>query len=328
MKLPTDKINQLFGTKHKKADPRAERKKQMRERKIDMKLIVIAFAAIVVILGAISAVTVISEKGGKTAETTASDALPAAAMSNTTAEGKLSEEQLPLNANILLAFTEDGNSGLELLSVINIDSEAGNIRISYIPTNTFQQVNNLSGTMAEHIENGGIKELLWAVGEYADISIERYVCIDEADFVSIMKKIGEFEVKIEEDISHEYNGISFIIDEGIHQFAPDSMLKYIVYLCHTLSSEPKTLTNIMAGIAGKLISDDKGNKITAESYDKIINHMETDISAFDIVNYSQAISKLFDSGLLWNIEIEQEVSKLKSEIGTPISETEIFAGTQ
>lgn len=328
MKMPTDKTNQLFGTKHKKADPRAERKKQMRERKIDIKLLVIAFAVIVVVLAAISAVTVISEKDGKAAETTASDALPAAAVSDTAAEGKLSEEQLPLNANILLAFTEDGNSGLELLSIVNIDSEAGNIRISYIPTNTFRKVNNLSGTMAEHIENGGIKELLWAVGEYAGISIERYVCIDEADFVNIMKKIGDFEVKIEEDISHEYNGISFIIDKGTHQFAPDSMLKYIVYLCHTLSSDPKTLTDIMAGIAGRLISDDKGNKRTAESYEKVINNVETDISAFDIVNYSQAISRLFDNGLLWKIEIEQEVSKLKSEISTQPSETEDFSETQ
>ncbi|MGN1195480.1 MAG: LCP family protein, partial [Acutalibacteraceae bacterium] len=319
MKLSTDKIDKLLGTGNKKADPKAERKKQMRERKIDMRFIIIAFAAVVVVLAVISAVTVISEKGGKTSETTTSDTLLAAAMSDTSSEGKLSEEQLPLNANILLAFTEDGNSGLELLSVINIDSEAGKIRVSYIPTTTSQPVNNLSGTMAEHIENGGIKELLWAVGEYADISIERYVCIDEADFVDIMKKIGDFEVKIDEDISHDYNGISFIIDEGTHQFAPDSMLKYIVYLCNTLSSDPKTLTDIMAGIAGKLISDEKGNKITSESYDKVINFVETDISAIDIVNYSQAISKLFDSGLLWDIEIEQEVSRLKSEISTPFS---------
>lgn len=314
MKNPTETIDKLFGAKNKKADPKAERKKQMRERKIDMKYIIIAFAAVVIVLFAVSAVTVVSERGGKKDETTASDALSAAAMQDTAVAGDRSEKQPPLSANLLLAFTRDGNSDLELLSVINIDSQSGKIRISYIPVDTFQQVNNLSGTMAEHIENGGIKELLWAVGEYAGISIERYACIDEANFVNLMKKIGDFEVNIKEDISHEYNGISFIIDEGIHQFAPDSMLKYIVYLCHTLSSDPKTLTDIMAGIAGKLISDDKGNKITAESYDRIINYVETDISAIDILNYSQAICEIFDSGLLWNIKIEQDASTLQSDI--------------
>lgn len=313
MKLqPIDKINQLLGTKHKKADPKAERKKQMRQRKIDGKRIAVLFAAAVLVLSVVSAVTVISEKSGKPTETTESTAL-LAAVADTVRESASGENQLPIHANILLALTEDGTRGLEMLSVINIDSEKQQIRISYIPVEASQQVNNLSGTMAEHIENGGIKELLWAVGEYAGISIERYVCLDEADFADIMKKIGEFEVKIEEDISHEYNGISFIIDEGTHRFASDSMLKYIVYLCQTLSSDSKTLTDIMAGIAGKLISDEKGNKITAASYEKTVNYVDTDISAIDIVNYSQAIAGLFDSGALWNVTVEPDAAELKMQ---------------
>lgn len=314
MKLPlTDKINKLFGTRHKKADPKAERKKQMRQRRIDGRLIAVFFAAAVVILGAVSAATLISEKGEQPTETTVNTEPLAMAASDTVSEGTLSESQLPLQANILLALTEDGNQGLEMLSVINIDSEKEKVRISYIPVGATQQVNNLSGTMAEHIENGGIKELLWAVGEYAGISIERYVCLDEADFADVMKKIGEFEVSIEEDISHEYNGISFIIDEGTHRFAPDSMLKYIVYLCQSLTTQSKTLTDIMAGIAGKLISDEKGNKITAESYEKTVNFVDTDISAMDIVNYSRAICKLFDSGALWTVTVEPDASNLKKE---------------
>lgn len=310
--LPIEKINKLLGTHHKKADPKAERRKQMRERKIDMKFIVIAFAAVVVILAVVSAAIVLSEKNDRSVSQPDENAAVLAAADTSGAE-KPNDNQLPLNANILLALTEDGNSGLELLSVINLDSVNGKVRISYIPTETMQSVNNLTGTMAEHIENGGIKELLWAVGEYADISIERYVCLDEANFADIMKKIGEFEVRIDEDISHEYNGISFIIDEGTHRFASDAMLKYVVYLCQMISTESKTLTDIMAGIAGKLISDEKGNKITAASYDKAVNCVDTDISAIDIVNYSQAIAGLFDSGALWNVEIEPQTSELRSE---------------
>lgn len=310
--LPIEKINKLLGTRHKKADPKAERRKQMRERKIDMKFIVIAFAAVVVILAVVSAVIVLSEKNNTSVSQPDENAAVLIA-ADTSGEEKPSDNRTELNANILLALTEDGNSGLELLSVINLDSVNGKVRISYIPTETMQSVNNLTGTMAEHIENGGIKELLWAVGEHADISIERYVCLDEANFADIMKKIGEFEVRIDEDISHEYNGISFIIDEGTHRFASDAMLKYVVYLCQMISTESKTLTDIMAGIAGKLISDEKGNKITAASYDKAVNCVDTDISAIDIVNYSQAIAGLFDSGALWNVEIEPQTSKLKSE---------------
>lgn len=311
--LSLDKINKIFGTKHKKADPKAERKKQMRSRKIDAKRLVIAFGVVLVVLVAVSAVTVASERKGTPTEPATAMKTDAAYAVNSESEGAVSEEQLPLNANLLLALTEDGNSGLELLSVVNIDSENERIRISFIPVSASQQVNNLSGTMKEHIENGGIGELLLAVERYAGAEFDRYICLDEADFAGVMKEVGEFEVNIEEEISHEYNGINFIIDKGTHSFAPDAMLRYVVYLCQTLSSDVGPIIDIMTGITGRLIADEAGNKITSESYKAVINYVDTDISAIDIVNYTQAIAKLFDSGVLCGVEIEPDIGFLNEE---------------
>ena len=309
-----DTIDKIFGTRHKKADPKAERKKQMRKKKIDSRFVVLFFGVVLVLLVAVSVVTVISERDDSPVPETSVEAEASAEGAlETSSEGEISEEQLPLQANILLAFTEDGNSGLELLSVMNVDSETETVKISYIPVSTVQQVKNFSGTMKEHIENGGIGELLLAVGKYAGISMDRYICLDEADFVDVMKEVGEFEVNIEEDINHEYNGINFIIDKGIHSFAPDAMLRYIVYLCQTLSSDTKPLTDIIIRIAERLIADENGNKTTSESYEEVINYVDTDISAIDIVNYSQAISELFDSGVLRGIEIEPDIGNLVTE---------------
>lgn len=311
--LPLDNLNRIFGTKHKKADPKAERKKQMRRRKTDGKRMALVFCVVLAVLAAVSAATVISER--KETPSEAADAVKTAAAEvfDSASEGVFSEEPLPLNANLLLALTEDGNSGLELLCVVSIDSETEKIRVSFVPVSTSQRVNNLSGTMKEHIENGGIRELLLAVEQYAGAVIDRYVCLDEADFADLMKEVGELEVNIEEEINHEYNGINFIIDEGTHSFAPDATLRYLVYLCQTLASDGKPITDIMAGITERLIADETGEKITSESYDAVINFVDTDISAMDIVNYAQAIAKLFDSGILRKVEIEPDIGFLKAE---------------
>ena len=51
--LPLDKINKIFGIKHKKADPKAERKKQMRTKKIDIRFVIAAFCVVLVVLVAV-----------------------------------------------------------------------------------------------------------------------------------------------------------------------------------------------------------------------------------------------------------------------------------
>lgn len=297
----------MFTQKSKRADPKSERKRQMRQKGfIDKKIIIAAFCAAVVLLAGISAATVFSEKQD-TADTAAQITESKTAVQSKAAVAA-AEQQETLNGNILLAFTKDGTSGLHMLSVLNIDSENGRVRISFIPPETTQQVNRLSGSMSNHIENGGIKELLWAVGEYADISIERYICLDEENFVDIMKIIGNFEIEIQESVNDDYNGINFIIEEGVHEFTADAMLKYVVYLCRTLYSDPEKLADVIAGLAGRLIADGNGNKISAESYEKAINSVDTDISALDIAQHTQALANLFDSGSLWKIEIVESPS--------------------
>lgn len=312
--LPLDKLNKMFGTKHKKADPKAERKKQMRKKRFDTKLIAAGFCVALVVLVAVSVAIVISEKDdSSSAETSAQATAALLGASADASQATVSEEELALDANILLAFTEDGNEGLELLSIVSIDSANERLSMSYIPVSTLQQVNNFSGTMKEHIENGGIQELLLAVSEYAGLEVDRYICLDEADFVDLMKEIGEFDVDIADEINHEYNGINFIIDEGKNTFAPDAMLRYVVYLCQTLSSDTKPLTDIVSEITKRLIVDEQGNKITSQSYEAVVNYVDTDISAMDIVNYTQAITGLSDGGVLNNIVVEPDIGNLKEE---------------
>lgn len=284
-------------TAPKKADPKAVRKKQMRSKNINMKIVISAFSALIVLLGAVSAVTVKSEKS-KSASTTASNETV-----NNTSDTLLSattSENSSLLCNILLAFTREDNNDLKLLAVVSCNAKEEIIKIKYIPVNTHVEVNNYDGTMEEHLESGGITELLWAVGQYCKTSLERYLYCDEEDFCEIMKKLGEIEIEIEEEISHDYNGINFIIEKGKHNLTADMMLKYFVYLCDTSSEEE--LTNLFSTVASKIISADTQDALNT-NYSKIINNVQTDISAMDIAKYLSDILMLARSGSIDNIEI-------------------------
>lgn len=288
----------------KKADPDKVHRHHVRSRKINIrpKLIIIAFAIVIVLLVAVSAVTVIKERDTSqsetsvTGETLESSALPV-----------FDEAQEDFfSGNILLAFTRDGNDDLHFLAVVNFDGSGDGIKVSYIPVSTVCKVNNINGTMKEHLQNGGIIELLWAVGERYSIGIEKYVLCDEENFIDIMKSLGDTEITIDEQISFDYNGLSFIIEKGKQVFTPDTMLKYYLYLCSELWDQTNNLTNITASIAKRIA--DFENSTVEERYNSFINFVSSDLSAMDIRNFEKAIYNIFKNGTIDKIEIVNDPS--------------------
>ncbi len=288
MKIPfIDDINEL-----QKADPKKVRSKQLRQKRIPWKPVIIIFAVLVVILAAVSASTVISEKGKDSNTETSTD------LSNTdsTALSKLKEAAPQyINKNILLALTEDGINKLSMLSVLNVNSENNCLSIKYISPEAECTVNNNSGDMNYHLEKGGISELMWAVREYTMLNIDRYICCDQKGFTEIIKELGDFEIDVANEINGDFNGISFIIEEGEHTFDADAMLKYILCLCQTVSSDRETLTAVISQIIQKL-STYQEDFSAVGYFEKFVDYIYTDISTIDISKHSDALEQLLAMG--------------------------------
>ncbi len=213
-----------------------------------------------------------------------------------------------LKGNFLIALTYDEK--IELLGVVRVDSAEKTMKVSFLSGDTYCSFNNLSGTMNDHYKSGGITELLWAVGEYANISIERYIIADESKFNSLLEHIGEMSVDLEHEVICGQDAASFIIEEGPQNLIPAMMAKYFYYLCDNQQKYNTEIVEAMALYSKKLfcIEDtEKANK----NFDYMISCLDTNISALDFNNYKASVMSLACPEVLDNITIEEDISNFR-----------------
>lgn len=268
------------------------------------KLIITVFIIAVSLVAVLSGVTVISETRDSGNETTGESEIQTVASS---VEEMNSQE---INGNFLVVLTEDGDKKIELISLVRLDSENKKVSISFISPKEITSVNGIVGSMQEHLENGGINELMWSVGEFADISIERYIFGDEQNFIDFIKSLGEIEINIAEKVTYTHRGIPIIIEKGVQTLSADIMLKYFVYLCGNYESAPEKLVEAMI-IYGKKMFDSADDAVLDESFSKMIKQFATDISVVDFTNYRKAVKALASSENHIEIAIEANPSNLK-----------------
>lgn len=268
------------------------------------KFIITAFTLVILIIAVFSAATVISENKGNNDETTGTDGTQAVASA---VEEKALQE---IKGNFLMVLTRDGNEKIELLSLVRLDSENKKVSVSFISPEEITSVNGFLGDMNEHLSNGGINELVWSVGELADISIEGYIIGDEQNFIDFMKSLGDTEINITEKVTYTHNGIPIIIEEGVQKLSADIMLKYFVYLCDNYETVPEKLVEAMI-IYGKKMFDSTEDSVLDESFGKMLRHFSTDISVVDFTDYRKAVRNLASSENHIEITIEGDLSNLK-----------------
>ena len=263
------------------------------------KTIAVVFTAAVVLIAMVSGVFVIGE--------IASDE-PTTAVGETEAtEPSVSfvAESQELAGNFLIALTY--NDKIELLGVVRVDSAEKTMRVSFLSGDTYCSFNNLSGTMNEHYKNGGVTELLWAVGEYANISIERYIISDESTFVALLEHIGEMSVNLEHQVICGQDAASFIIEAGQQNLIPAMMAKYFYYLCENQPKYDSEIVSAMALYSKNLFCSSDEEK-SQSNFNYMISCLETNISALDFNNFKTAIMSLACDEVLDNITIEEDIS--------------------
>ncbi len=262
--------------------------------------IAIVFSVAVVLIAAVSGAFVIGELSSEDPADTTSD-------TSTQVNATLPSDS-EICGNFLLALTYDND--IELLAVARLDSAQKQMKVSFLSPETYCSFNNLSGTMNQHYAKGGTTELLWAVGEYANISIERYLVADENAFLSFMEHIGEMEVNLEHDVVCGQDAASFIIEEGPQSLIPTMMTKYFYYLCENQPLYNAEIINVMALYSKKLFCTQNQEK-TQSNFEYMISCLETNISALDFNNYKGAIMTLANPLILDCIVIEEDLSNLR-----------------
>lgn len=266
------------------------------------KMIVTAFCVITAVVCAVSGILVIGEVVGDdtatTAESSTEDIIAFVPI----------EDDVPIKANLLFAL--EGNEKLELLGVIRLDSAEKAIRVSLIDSDTYCSFNNLSGTMNEHYSEGGYQQLVWAVGEYAGISIERYILADYSSFKSILNRIGDMTVTLEHQVICGQDAASLVIEEGQQVLVPEMMTKYFGFLCKNTDKYGEEIAATMMRYGEELFCKD-GDDCVENNFNTIISTFRTDISAQDYVTYKTAIKSMANAQILGGVVLEMSPENLR-----------------
>lgn len=270
-------------------------------KEISRRFVLVAFAFIVVLVSALSLVTVLTQRSDGT-ETTASAQQSTDGIFETDVAAVSSEN---FRGNFLLLLNDDDSDDVHMIAVVRLDSYENSLRISFLNKTSTCTVNDFSGTLTQHYKTGGIKQLVWAVGEYTGISIERYLVGDEESFESLLQHTGKLQVNVQEKVEHNHHGIGYIIEEGQQTLTPGMFLKYFLYLCSQDKSQSVAELMVLLGINLFSCEDDG---VLQSNIDTFTKTFETDISAVDFGTYKGALKKMAakDNTLLLSIETDFE----------------------
>lgn len=255
-------------------------------KEISKRFVATAFLVIVLIVGAVSLVTVLSQrKDPAVTESTAGSEI-------TGQEGETafaSSNYEDFNGNFLLLLNDDDSDDVHLISVVNVDSAQNSLRFVFLNKNATCTVNEFSGTLSEHYKNGGMVQLVSAVEKYADISVKRYLAGDEENFEALITSLPNINVNIKEQVEHSHHGIGFIIEKGNRDLTPSMFLKYFLYLCSQDNS--RSVAELMVTLGINLFPPENDAAVQKNA-ELLTGSFETDISAVDLLTHSGALKKM------------------------------------
>ena len=274
------------------------------QKNFSEKFILKAFGIVVALISAVSIAVVISEVTDKPEDETT---LPI----ETTEASKVGgffESRNEIKGNFLLLLNAEESRDVYLIAVVRLDSEKNTMNIAFLNKNITCSVGDFSGTLIDHYSEGGAKQLMWAVGEYTGISIERYLVGDEDSFQKFCDILGDVHINIPERVSHSYEGLGYIIEKGEQNLTPSMFMRYFLYLCSKDLSE--SISNIMVLMGMEAFS--AGDEDTLQkNLDTFGKYFDTNISAVDLGRYKGAICRMASRENPVSVTIETGFDKFK-----------------
>ena len=245
--------------------------------------IVVFFLVAVALVAAVSVVVALKENDFKFRNIIASINPDA----QTTTEETTVPDVLSGRVNFLLVLSDSTTGALRYASILNTDLNTLSMRMYMLPDDTFVTANGYTGNWSEQYLYGGMNQLVLAVEEMTGISIERYMSTNDRSFLDTLKLFDNITYTVPESVNCILNGISYTIEAGTQQMTPDTVQKYLIYLCDNDMYEETA--NLLCGIINSYLTP--GIVYKSDSlFKRLSNIFDTDISAMDYAKYSEKIA--------------------------------------
>ena len=195
------------------------------------------------------------------------------------------------DSTFLFALTDNDSTVVHGVFIASFNSEQETLQFRFVNPDTSVTVNETAGTIHSHLSDGGISEFLWAVSSHTGVGFNRYLVIRESDFVKLMSIVGDTEMEIENSISYEHDGVSFIIDKGRQTLTADRMLKYCLYLSSNPDVNADKIMEVSVNILRRLFTAEN-DELLHDNFISALSLFTTDISAIDFSEHKDAIRRI------------------------------------
>ena len=186
------------------------------------------------------------------------------------------------NANIVLTLHDENN--LKFLCIVETDVESEIISVCSV------ELDSESGKKLARKFKSTEDELLMSdfkntVSEMAGITVDRYISADYSQFIQVVSVMGGVTMNIPQDINYDKGDIVLSLKKGEWKLIGSNLLNYL------LISNRSTQNEIITSVFKEYINQ-KNFENAERIYQKLVNILDTDITAFDFNSALPALEAL------------------------------------
>lgn len=240
---------------------------------------IIAFAAFVIVLGAVSALMFMKSLDFdlhnliSSAETTTEEA------SETTTEPIKLE-----GGSKVLFVCENSEKSISFAFIIDTRFDEMKMTVYTVPLGLTVNLGNVSGNLNGHYTQYGVTGVQKAIEEATGITIDRYIKTNESQLRSFLSKLEDVTLTV----PHEVNSNGLILNTGEQSLSAEMFLKYLNYCDDTQKSY--AFSQFL-----KVLFGEKHLNTLERLFSYIANNSQTDITIVDYTNDTDKISVFVQS---------------------------------
>ena len=182
--------------------------------------------------------------------------------------------------NLLLLCSAQDKTDIRFAAVIQINFDENSYSVCAFSPRETANTGDRFGSLLEHYQAGGIKQLIRAVEKIIGVRIDRYIASDDNSFKRAINTMGPVVFSFPEQINYRGADFAIVLIQGEQKLRGDDLLKYLRY-CGALGDEG---LQMQANALGSLFVQYINEKNLAKRdnlYSTLINSLTSDISVMD-----------------------------------------------
>lgn len=182
--------------------------------------------------------------------------------------------------NLLLLCASQDKTEIRFLAVVQINFDENSYSVCAFSPRESANTGDRFGSLLEHYQAGGVKQLIRAVEKISGIRIDRYIVSDDNSFKRAINTMGPVVFSFPEQVNYRGADFAIVLIEGEQKLRGDDLLKYLRY-CGALGDEGLDMQAKALGELFVQYINEKNFSKRDSLFTTLINSLTSDISVVD-----------------------------------------------